>query len=288
MEVALGTVQFGLIYGVAGGRVSLRNSQIRKILEAALEHGIVTLDTAPLYGDIESRLESLCAGLEFRINSKIPPIPPELDSIAAAHWVVESARCSRRRLGRKLTGLMFHRAEDLVGERGRVVWSMIREWASEEKVSLGVSGYDANLVRSICDESRVSIVQLPGNAFDLRHREVFARLPSRPELQLRSAFLQGLLLLPVEVAIARVPEAAEALQHWHKWLADCALTPLRGALSIVKGFQHADTCVIGVDDTRQLEEIMDTWVRAQPLVIEELACDNPFVIDPRCWKEWRQ
>jgi len=56
MELALGTVQFGLVYGLSGGKQLLPDRDIRAILELAFEQGVVILDTAPVYGDIESRL----------------------------------------------------------------------------------------------------------------------------------------------------------------------------------------------------------------------------------------
>jgi aryl-alcohol dehydrogenase-like predicted oxidoreductase len=288
MNLALGTVQFGLIYGVAGGREPIPADEIRKILELACKRGITVLDTAPSYGDIESRLGQLCAGLEFQINSKIPPIPSELGPIAAAQWVLESARTSHLRLDGKLSGLLFHRAEDLAGERGVVMWKAIQGWAQGENVAMGVSGYDASFVRLLCEELEISIVQLPGNAFDQRHCAVMASLRPKPQLQLRSAFLQGLLLLPVNVAKDRVPAAESALEQWHRWLGDHALTPLQGALSILKGFEHADTCVIGVDSADQLDELVDAWEDCSPLTAAALARTDSQVIDPRQWKDWRQ
>jgi aryl-alcohol dehydrogenase-like predicted oxidoreductase len=288
MNFALGTVQFGLIYGVAGGREPIPAAEIRKILELAFRRGITLLDTAPSYGDIEPRLAQLCAGLGFQINSKIPPIPDDLGPVAAAQWVLESARSSHKRLEGKLSGLLFHRAEDLAGERGVVVYEAIQGWAQGEGVAVGVSGYDVSLVRLLCEEFAISIVQLPGNAFDQRHCDVMASLRPKPRLQLRSAFLQGLLLLPVNVAKARVPAAGDALQQWHQWLRAHALTPLHGALSILKGFEHADACVIGVDSADQLDELLDTWEDCSPVSAPTLARTDAQVIDPRQWKDWRQ
>ncbi len=220
----------------------LDDDEIRQILEVAFQRGIVTLDTAPLYGNIESRLGALCEGLEFQINSKIPPI--FADSLSPAAQVIESACLSRRRLGRKLKGLLFHRAEDLRDERSGDAWNRVHEWANSEGVAMGVSGYDPELDRAMCADFELSNVQLPGNALHLRHCAALKKLRQKPTLQLRSAFLQGLLLMPIELAIKRVPIAADALRHWHQWLSDQDLSPLRGALSIMKGFDDIDTCVV--------------------------------------------
>src|SRR5579863_2773388 len=113
MQLALGTVQFGLVYGPSGSKQLLANRDIRAIFNLAFERGVTILDTAPVYGDIESRIGSLCDGLEFRIVSKIPALPNDLDDLKAAQWALDSAQTSARRLGRKLYALLFHRAEDL-------------------------------------------------------------------------------------------------------------------------------------------------------------------------------
>jgi aryl-alcohol dehydrogenase-like predicted oxidoreductase len=288
MRVALGTVQFGLIYGVSGVSARLSRKSIREILQLAFRRGITTLDTAPVYGDIESRLALLSEDLEFEINSKIPAIPQYLSAAAAANWVIESARSSHKRLGDKLKGLLFHQADDLSGVRGNTVWRTLLEWAGDKGVCVGVSGYDPELIQSLCGDYGFSIIQMPGNALDQRHRVLATCLERKPRLQLRSAFLQGLLLMPIELAVERVPAAADALQQWHHWLSDHGLSPLRGALSIVKGFENMDTCVIGVDSASQLMEILDEWDQVAPLSADYLSCIDPRVIDPRLWRDWRQ
>lgn len=283
MELALGTVQFGLLYGLGGGKRLLADHEVREILELAFRQGMTILDTAPVYGDIESRLGRLCQGLEFRIVSKIPPIPDGLDNMMAAGWAVESAQCSLERLGRKLYALLFHRDEDLLGARGDVIWRAVVEWANTKNILIGASGYEATAIRSLSETRRISIAQLPGNALDQRIDGAFAGLSSKPELHLRSAFLQGLLLLPVEDAIRLLPAANSALRQWHQWLGDRAISPLHGALSVVKAFEGVAACVVGIDNIDQLKQLTNAWREAQPIRARELARSDPRLIDPRLW-----
>jgi aryl-alcohol dehydrogenase-like predicted oxidoreductase len=285
MELALGTVQFGLRYGISGAkRRLLSNADIRKILELAFQRGITILDTAPVYGDIESRLGRLCESLEFRIVSKIPPVPDALNDKAASRWAVESAQISRSRLGNNLYALLFHRAEDLLGSRGDMIWSAIAKWAANEGVLTGASGYDMASMRALFETRRIPIAQLPGNALDQRIDSVAENLNPKPELHLRSAFLQGLLLLPIEEAMQLVPSANVALQQWHRWLSERETTPLEGALAIVKGFHDVATCVVGIDNIGQLTELASAWELARPITARELSSDNAQAIDPRLWE----
>jgi aryl-alcohol dehydrogenase-like predicted oxidoreductase len=284
VKLVLGTVQFGLIYGVATNGARPSDAEIRDTLALAHRYGIRSLDTAPLYGDIESRLETLCAGLPFSIVSKIPPVPDDLVSGDVSAWALQSANLTLDRLGENLTGLLFHRAEDLVREGGADLWQSVVNWARSKNVSVGVSGSGPEEVRSLSHIREISILQLPGNAFDQRLRTLAKSANSAPLLQLRSAFLQGLLLLPLEVAAARLPAALAPLRRWHTWLQDHSLSALQGALSIVKGFENTHSCVIGVDNASQLEEILDVWDQVHPIRADELAILDTRVIDPRSWE----
>ena len=73
MKLALGTVQFGLDYGVANtvGRVSAETAGA--LLRRAQIYGMDTLDTAIAYGDSESVLGGL--GVRgWKVVSKLPAV----------------------------------------------------------------------------------------------------------------------------------------------------------------------------------------------------------------------
>jgi hypothetical protein len=129
----------------------------------------------------------------------------------------------------------------------------------------------------------MSIAQLPGNALDQRIGTAFAGIQPTPALHLRSAFLQGLLLLPIEAAIRIAPAANAALQQWHHWVEAQKVTPLRGALSIVKAFKDVAACVVGIDNMAQLTELLNAWREVRAISASELACGDLRSIDPRLW-----
>ena len=68
-KLALGTVQFGLDYGISniGGQVSLEEA--RKVLKLAKEYDIDTLDTASGYGNSEKVLGKIGVN-DFQIVTK--------------------------------------------------------------------------------------------------------------------------------------------------------------------------------------------------------------------------
>jgi len=91
MKLALGTVQFGLPYGItnrANARVS--DGQIEKILSYAYSKGIHTLDTASEYGVSETILGKIIEtqpSLEFSIITKTPRIQEKKYYLGMLCWL---------------------------------------------------------------------------------------------------------------------------------------------------------------------------------------------------------
>lgn len=281
-HLALGTVQFGLAYGIAGRDKPVAEDEVREILRRAADAGVTRLDTAAGYGDIENRLAKLVGQLPFEVVSKVPAIPAGLRLAEARDFVRSSIRQSHARLGTLLRGLMFHRAEDLADPQGAIVWEAAAELGERLRIPVGVSSYGPEVVRTLRRSYPLRMVQIPGNAFDQRAGAAASDF-SGVEISLRSLFLQGLLLMPEDQAAQRLPAAAGHLARWHAWCQAQDLAPLRAALAIAKGMTGARYCVVGVDDVAQFEEIAADWYDTEPMAAPELATSRAAVIDPRCW-----
>jgi aryl-alcohol dehydrogenase-like predicted oxidoreductase len=279
-RLALGTVQFGVAYGIAGPGQVVPPDEARRVLRRAAEMGIGVLDTAAAYGNIEERLGQLAGDALVSIVSKVPAVPRDLQGARLAAWVEGSIMRSAERLGTRLKAVMFHRAEDLVEDGADDVWRGALSAARALGLKLGVSCYGPEALARVVERFPVTLAQLPGNAFDQR---LVGATPDGVEIHLRSAFLQGLLLMPESAACGRLPAAAASIHRWHAWCRDHELAPITAALGMVKGMEDVSYCVIGVDDCSQLEAIAEAWATALPLAAPELAVTDPHVIDPRRW-----
>ena len=281
MQLALGTVQFGLSYGIAGRGEPVPEAEVRAILQAAWDRGIRVLDTASAYGDIEQRLAGLTQQTAFTFVSKIPSLPSQLDDSMTAEFVDSCVRHCRARLEGRLAALLFHRGADLLESRGEVAWQQAQASTHGTGIRLGVSCYSPAELHAVRARAGVTVAQLPGNALD--QRLLTEGAPAGVELHLRSALLQGLLMLPVQEGSRRVVAASDALSAWARFCRDHDLAPLRAALSVVKAFSGIRYCVLGVDRLEQLHEALDAWEQARPMRAPELACTDLDVIDPRRW-----
>lgn len=95
-RLALGTVQFGLAYGVANRVGQPSEDSAAAIVAAARRAGIDTLDTAIAYGDSERRLGEI--GVDgWRVVTKLPPMPAGTSDVG--EWVRRSVDGSLARLG---------------------------------------------------------------------------------------------------------------------------------------------------------------------------------------------
>jgi len=282
-RLAIGTAQFGLPYGLSHGGEPVGHDEARRILEVAAAAGVTLLDTAPAYGDIECRLSRLCVGLPFSIISKISAFDGDPSAVSVRSWVQRSVELTLGRLERRLTGLLFHRVDDLLGPFGDVAWQAATDYCPSG-VRIGVSVYSPDEAIVIRQRYPVELVQVPGNAFDQRLLKVGVTDALKGvEIHLRSAFLQGLLLGNVSTQSARVPGSTAVLSRWHAWCAERHLNYVEAALSIAKGFPGVAACVIGCDSAPQAREILAAWEKSKPTVEPELSVDDSVIIDPRNW-----
>lgn len=284
-KLALGTVQFGLAYGIAnqGGAVVL--TEAAAILEQAKTLGIDTLDTAVAYGESETVLGRL--GTEgFTIVTKLPSLP--LDCADAGAWVREQLQVSLARLGTAhLSGLLLHRPADLHGEQGGALYNALVEARSSGMVEkIGVSIYDPFELDVLCAHYDFDLVQAPFNILDTRMVDSgwADRLQQRGiELHLRSALLQGLLLMPADKRPQRFDRFASVWECWEAWLRASGLTPVQACIRAALACPHASKVVVGVDSRAHLLEIAAAARGSLPALPAWPPFD-PALVNPSAWK----
>jgi aryl-alcohol dehydrogenase-like predicted oxidoreductase len=283
-KLALGTVQFGLAYGVAnqGGAVAL--PEAAAILNEARALGIDTLDTAVGYGESETVLGRL--GTEgFDVVSKLPGLPQ--DCAVASTWVQDQLKASLARLGAtRLSGLLLHRSADLLGPQGEALYrALLDARSSGLTVKIGVSIYDPAELDVLCARYDFDLVQAPFNILDTRMVDsgwADSLQECGTELHLRSAFLQGLLLMPADKRPQRFARFAPVWECWEAWLRASALTPLQACLRAALGCTQASKVVVGVDSRAHLLEIAAAADGALPSRPAWPPFD-PALVNPSAW-----
>lgn len=279
MKLGLGTVQFGLAYGVSNSTGEISCEEASLILNEARSGGIVTIDTAVAYGVSEERLGSL--GLrDFKVVSKISGVD--------ATVIVDAVRSSLHRLNiERLDGLLLHRPNELSSTHGLEMWSALERVKGEGLITkLGVSAYGPEDLAGLPASVSLDLVQVPYNIFDRRIETSgwLARLKERGvEVHARSAFLQGLLLMDPSERPRYFSRWNDLWLLFETWLASENLTRLQAALGFALAQPLIDRIIVGTQSAAQLRELMVV----EPLMVPtpaSLSTENVDLLNPGNWK----
>jgi aryl-alcohol dehydrogenase-like predicted oxidoreductase len=293
MKLALGTVQFGLPYGVANRSGRPADGWITEILRLALAAGVEIIDTASLYGDAEAALgRCMPQGHCFRIVTKTPKFAG-LSGPQAAALLGSAFEQSCLRLGsRNLYGLLTHDADDLLGPAGRFIWQAMVELRSAGRVTrIGSSVYTGAQIDALLKRIEPDLIQLPLSLLDQRliaggQLEYLAQRGI--EVHARSAFLQGALLL----LDSELPAHLSALRPLVSQIAMRAerlgLTRVEAALRYVANLPQVSSVVCGVNSPGQFEELLTAlrvgYPAFSPADAAACACTDPLLLDPSQWR----
>ena len=80
----LGTVQFGLDYGVSNKSGQVEFKEAEAMLQLAFKEDILSLDTAHAYGSSEEVIGSIPTSTAFGIYTKLPSLSGDLDEALAS------------------------------------------------------------------------------------------------------------------------------------------------------------------------------------------------------------
>lgn len=188
-RMMLGTVQFGLDYGVAntGGKVPYMLA--REIIAFAAAHNVNTLDTAAAYGNSEAVLGRALKELKLRKHMQVISKVPSLAACDNPRkFILETVTTSLSRLGAEcLAAVLFH------DERDFVHIEILREL--EDAGLIAGCGVSLN-TDEYCNEvlaAGIKYIQLPYNILDRRF-DAFLELAKKQNVNIfaRSIYLQGL------------------------------------------------------------------------------------------------
>ena len=285
MKLALGTVQFGLPYGVANTDGQVTEEAAKKILHHAKEAGINTLDTAFGYGNSEQCLGN--AGVnDWRIITKLPALPEECSDVS--DWVNEQFKISLSRLGvNHVTGLMLHRPMQLLESKGQDLWLTIQTLKNKGLVEkIGYSIYAPEELSELWDRFQPDIIQSPYNIVDQRLKTSgwLDKLHKvGVEVHIRSIFLQGLLLLDYDKRPDRFRQWNKIWRQWDNWLSDNQITALQACVNFALSESKISRVIVGVDNIEQLSEILRAMDMKLYYFPNYLSVTDLDLINPSNW-----
>lgn len=287
MKFALGTAQFGLHYGVANAAGRVKVHEAKAILEGAQACGMNTLDTAIAYGDSEAVLGQLGGG-QWKIITKLPEVPDDCDNVA--QWVRHQIQQSMARIHvTQLYGVLLHRPDQLFGGMGKVLYDALQDLKAQGLThKIGVSVYGPGELDLLFSVYGFDLVQAPLNILDRSLVEsgwANQLHDAGVEVHARSAFLQGLLLMPARQRPAKFNRWADVWATWDRWLVRERLTPLQACLRYVSNLSVIDRVIVGVDTAIQLTQIVEAAQGSLTNLPEFGTLQDARLINPASWSQ---
>lgn len=285
----LGTVQFGLNYGINNRRGKIEKTLAHEILNYAYDHDINSLDTADAYGDSQKTIgdfHSANPGKRFKVLTKFKNIEPES--------LVEHTRKTIELLNvEQLDCLSLHDFNELKNSSTFMGYNQLKEMGLTKKI--GVSVYTPEECREALSNDLVDTVQIPFNILDNENRwnDVFKfknQLKRPTEIHSRSCFLQGLLYKSARQIETDTPYlkdltlplqlASNGAHQFNKTVAEYSLNYC---------FQNPDISgvLIGVDSLEQLQQNLMALETILPFSafekIKDVKVANSDLLNPSKW-----
>lgn len=241
-KLGLGTVQFGIPYGISNKDGQTSPQEVSIILKTASNHKIDTLDTASAYGNSEKILgENNLHG--FKIVSKFMPPENEADLKHQLDYSLQNLHV------KSLYGYLSHRPLSLCENPWQ--WGQLKEFKDNNLVDkIGFSVNSITELEDLLINGFVpDLIQTPFNYFDQRfEKQLIALKEAGCEIHARSALLQGLFFTDVKKLNSffnEVKPIITSLQESVEYLAGSLLR-----FVIEKPF--IDKVIFGVENHNQL------------------------------------
>jgi aryl-alcohol dehydrogenase-like predicted oxidoreductase len=283
-KIILGTVQFGINYGInnSSGKISFDN--VCKILNYSNLNGISQLDTAAVYGDSEKVIgEFLKKNIdkEFKIISKLYLKNQSLE---------DSLLSSIDKLNIKmLETILFHSYEDYQKNKKELI-NFNNKFKGKLFKNIGVSAYTNKEVENIINDECVDIVQMPFNILDnASKREVtYKKIKEAGKiLHTRSVFLQGLIFKKAIELQGEFKTLNNAFLKIEKLCNDYEITINELALSYALSKEYVDGVLIGVDSLDHLKKniSISEFKISEDLIkeIDNIVIQDDSILNPTNW-----
>ena len=281
MKLALGTVQWGLDYGISNTNGIPSDAELDAIVRLATQNGIDLFDTASQYGNAEQRLGNY--------TTKNSSVVSKFSSVNHSSLENEIQGSLERLNLEQLYGYLFHSPKDLINTP--FLWDQMQNLKVKEKVKkIGYSLYTPEELELFLDKNWIpDIVQLPYSLLDRKFEPYFEQLKSLgTEIHIRSVFLQGLYFKSIETLSSTFNDLKSALIELKELAVEFGLTTVELALNFVLKNEKIDYAVIGVEQSNQLKEIISAskidFPKSMAERVNALSIENPTLLNPSNWK----
>ena len=188
---------------------------------------------------------------------------------------------------KKIYGLLIHNPDVLLGKSGNEIYDQLMILKKQGKISkIGISIYSPNILEELLNKFNLDIVQSPLNIFDQRlitsgWTKILSQM--KIEIQVRSIFLQGLLLNQDDVLINKFKEFKSNFDQIKNFVKNKNISVMELCLSYIFMHKEIDKVIVGIDSLLQLNQILNSLSANLDEEINFLSSNDENLIDPRNW-----
>jgi aryl-alcohol dehydrogenase-like predicted oxidoreductase len=278
MKLALGTVQFGLDYGITNHSGQMAIDEVKDILDYAKTNNIDTLDTAARYGNSEQVLGEVGVN-SYRIITKTTPLKNGVDGVIKDfHQSLDNLNIGQ------VDGLLIHNIDDVKDKRFGDLFHKLNVLKEEGLINkIGFSTYTPDQVDFLLENFDFDLIQVPFNVFDARLVEggqLKALKKKNIEIHARSVFLQGVLLSFDSLSDYFSTWDAQ-FEQYQEMVREKELSLLEYALNFALKTQELDKILVGVDSVKQLTDIVNAF--KSDVDLKAFKIDDINLLNPSLW-----
>ncbi len=270
-RLCIGTVQFGIDYGVQGATKPSLAAAVA-MLDFATQNGVDAIDTADDYGNAEEVVGAFVAQKtlprdRYEVITKFgTKALAGLSSAAVSAKLLESAEGSLRRLHTDYLDAYICHDPNAAGDAG-VLAAMQAVKAKGLVRKIGFSVYESEEAIACSECAGTDFVQGPFSILDQRLKSsgALAKCAAKGiDIHTRSAFVQGLMLMAVAAIPERLANTRPFVERLERRCREAGLTRRELALAYVRSQPEISHLLFGVDNLTQLKEIVVDWQREIP------------------------
>jgi len=256
-KLALGTVQFGLKYGIANLNGKPEQKDINNIIKYISKNKINCFDTAQAYGSSEQALGKAL------VNNKNNFIISKLKSELFLDNLIDNLNNSLKNLKVDfLYGLLLHDAKLLYNWKDEYSF-LVKNLILQNKIKyFGVSIYSNEEFELALNNKSITFIQIPFNIFDQRAitQKWFEKAKEKNKLIfIRSVFLQGLLLMDIKDIPNNLLLAKKYLLILDDYTKKLNISKNQLALNFVDTVANNSIILFGCDNLAQAKSNIQTY-----------------------------
>lgn len=261
-KFCLGTVQFGLDYGISNNLGQVPQEEVNQILEYVVSTKINCFDTAQAYGNSEHVIGKFFKTQNSNDIKIISKIKSELFTASSDELCAEVASSLENLFVNSLFGLLLHDSKILYNWNEKE--SLLVEKLKNNNLikNFGVSIYTDEEFLLALENDKIELIQIPFNLFDQRAitKDWLKKAKEKNKLIfIRSIYLQGLLLMDIDKIPDHLKSAKKYLEFIDSLCSELGITKNELALSYVNNIAKDSIILFGCDTVEQAKENIDNF-----------------------------